>query len=64
MEENKIVGCGSLNYEAEWDRMRHKHNELTEKHAALEADFRSLQAVCDRMSAQLEIVHLIFGGRG
>lgn len=64
MAENQNAGCISLNYEAEWDKMRNKYNQLMEKYAALEADFRSLETAYCRANAQLEIVHLIFGGRG
>ena len=63
---NEVIdksACVSLNYEAEYERCRDKYNQLLEKYAALEAEYRSMEIACQRMSAQLEIVELIFGGR-
>ena len=53
----------SLNYEAEYERICDKYNELREKHYQLECDFKALEAAFARANAQIEIVHLIFGRR-
>ena len=63
-EETDGTGrCVAPDYEAECKRLQDKYNQLMEKYAALEADYRNMETACVRMSGQLEIVELIFGGR-
>ena len=48
--------AASRNYEAEYHELHHKYNLLYADHQAMETEFV-------RMRAQLDIVHLIFGGK-
>lgn len=59
--DEKMNCC--LNYEAEYESVLAKYNQLLEKHTALEKDFHSLESAYARVNAQMEIVHLIFGRR-
>lgn len=46
----------TLNYEAEYERIREKYEEL-------HSQYMEMKLECERMKAQLDIVYLIFGGK-
>lgn len=46
----------TLNYEAEYERIREKYEELYSQYMEMKPEY-------ERMKAQLDIVYLIFGGK-
>ena len=59
--ENKMT-C-SLNYEAEYYRLQEEHKKLCAELADKNAQIQETEDVLCRLSAQMEVVYLIFGGR-
>ena len=53
----------SLNYEAEYNKLLEAHKHLCGDYAELKHDYESMETEFVRMRAQLDIVHLIFGGK-
>ncbi len=60
MDKERISGP---NYEAEYNRLLERHEQLRAKHMELEREFKALEVAYARVDAQMEIVHLIFGRR-
>ena len=52
---------GGINYESEYHRLREAFRTLENKHLCVLDELKDLEIRHDRMKAQLDIVHLIFG---
>jgi DNA-binding XRE family transcriptional regulator len=52
----------SINYEAEYERLRSAHNDIVQDNMALHEENKALKRHLDILEKQLEIVKLIFGG--
>ena len=53
----------SRDYEAEYNKLLEAHKHLCGDYAELKHDYESMETEFVRMRAQLDIVHLIFGGK-
>lgn len=60
--EEKKSGI-SLNYEAEYHRLLDENKALRERMLSAEANLREARLEAKILQSQIEIVHLIFGGR-
>ena len=60
--EDKLA-TASLDYEAECDRLLRQQEKLMAEIDHLRTELKCIESECFRMRAQLDIVHLIFGGR-
>ena len=59
--ENRCTA--SLDYEAEYNRLLRERDKMMAENDYLRTELKSMESECYRMRAQLDIVHLIFGGR-
>lgn len=55
--------CAMPNYEAEFHRMCEVCEKLTIENNRLRQEYDSMETEFIRMRAQLDIIHLIFGGK-
>lgn len=60
-EDNKTCE-NSLDYEKEYETMREKNTALLMELADIKELHRSMEAEFIRLRAQMDVVHLIFGG--
>ena len=56
--------CCMPNYEAYYEEYLAKYNQLREKYAALELEYKNEHEKRMMLEAQMEVVRLIFGGDG
>ncbi len=61
MSDNQKMTCAP-NYEAYYEEYRAKYNQLMEKYAALELEYKNEREKRMVLEAQMEVVRLIFGG--
>lgn len=54
--------AASLDYKAEYERLRSAHNDIVQDNMALHEENTALKRRLDILEKQLEIVKLIFGG--
>ena len=62
MTGEKFVPCATIDYRAENDRLRKELEYQTERAETLTHTVAALNRDNDILIAQLDIVHLIFGG--
>ena len=53
----------SLNYEAEYNRLLDENKALREKMLCAETKLKETYSEVEKLRAQMEVVHLIFGGK-
>lgn len=58
----KTECASSLDYKAEYERLRSAHNDIAQDNMALHEENKALKRYIDILEKQLEIVKLIFGG--
>lgn len=56
--------CCAPNYEAYYEEYLAKYNQLREKYAALELEYKNEREKRMVLEAQMDVVRLIFGGDG
>ena len=62
-DETENMRTASLDYEAECDRLLLERDKMMAENNYLRTELKCIESECDRMRAQLDIVHLIFGKR-
>ena len=54
--------CAAPNYEAMYEIQAQDNNKLREENARLHEKLKAIQRAHDTLSAQMDVVRLIFGG--
>jgi hypothetical protein len=60
MGHERTVG---LNYEAEYNRLLDENKALRERMLSAEAKLKETYSEVEKLRAQMDVVHLIFGGK-